>query len=101
MRKVALAVFLGAAVLPTASFAQSQDGIIQRMLHGSRAREALIRRMINESRASYRGTCPCPYDLSADGTECGKRSAYNLGERIKCYPSDLCRREIRAYTRGK
>lgn len=33
--------------------------------------------IIQESIATYPGTCPCPYNIARNGTRCGRRSAYS------------------------
>jgi len=33
--------------------------------------------IINDSIAAYDGPCPCPYNIAAGGSQCGKRSAYS------------------------
>ena len=47
--------------------------------------------MIAESIASYRGNCPCPYFSAADGSSCGRRSAYSKrgGTSPLCYQTDI------------
>ena len=87
MRNLALAVFAAVIAFPSIGFAQS--------------REVVIKSIINESRASYRGACPCPYDMARDGSECGRRSAYDKAGGIKCFPRDVTEAEIRAYRRGR
>jgi hypothetical protein len=57
--------------------------------------------MIQESIASYRGTCPCPYNRAANGSSCGKRSAYSRpgGASPLCYPDDISQPMIDQYRR--
>ena len=52
---------------------------------------AAKRKMIAESIASYRGNCPCPYNTAANGSSCGKRSAYSKpgGAEPLCYETDI------------
>ena len=52
---------------------------------------AAKRKMIAESITSYRGNCPCPYNTAANGSSCGKRSAYNKpgGAEPLCYETDI------------
>ena len=47
--------------------------------------------LIQQSIASYRGSCPCPYNLDRAGRRCGARSAYSKpgGDAPLCYPSDV------------
>ncbi len=48
-------------------------------------------RMIQESIASYSGSCPCPYNSARNGSQCGGRSAYSKpgGASPLCYPKDI------------
>ena len=43
--------------------------------------------MIQESISSYHGSCPCPYNFAANGSQCGRRSAYSRpgGASPLCY----------------
>ena len=52
---------------------------------------AAKRKMIAESISSYRGNCPCPYNTAANGSNCGKRSAYSKpgGAEPLCYENDI------------
>jgi hypothetical protein len=47
--------------------------------------------IIQESISSYPGTCPCPYNITRNGSRCGRRSAYSRpgGYSPLCYPSDV------------
>lgn len=49
------------------------------------------RKMIDESIAKYSGNCPCPYNSAANGSVCGRRSAYNRpgGAAPVCYEADI------------
>jgi hypothetical protein len=53
--------------------------------------EELRQQMIAESIAGYKGSCPCPYSVASDGSECGGRSAYSRtgGAEPLCHPSDI------------
>ena len=59
--------------------------------------------MIQESIASYRGNCPCPYSRAANGSSCGKRSAYSRpgGASLLCYPDDISQQMIEQYRRRR
>lgn len=48
-------------------------------------------RIIQESIASYPGTCPCPYSTMRNGHRCGGRSAYSRpgGRSPLCFPQDV------------
>ena len=49
------------------------------------------RKMITESISSYSGNCACPYNSAANGSSCGKRSAYSKpgGAAPLCYETDI------------
>ncbi|MBM7851465.1 hypothetical protein JOD31_001690 [Methylopila capsulata] len=58
--------------------------------------------IVQESRASYSGSCGCPDDRDRGGRRCGGRSAYSRagGRSLFCYPEDvpaamIARREAR------
>ncbi len=55
--------------------------------------------LIGESRASYAGSCPCPYDTDRAGRRCGKRSAYSRpgGAAPLCYDKDVTKEMVDAY----
>ncbi len=66
-----------------------------RGLSDDEIRQFLIQRSI----ASYAGNCPCPYNRAANGSRCGKRSAYSRpgGARPLCYPSDVTDAMVERY----
>jgi hypothetical protein len=47
--------------------------------------------IIQESIASYPGNCPCPYNRAANGSKCGKRSAWSKagGYSPICYEEEV------------
>lgn len=47
--------------------------------------------LIQQSIASYRGNCPCPYNVDRAGRHCGARSAYSKlgGAAVLCYSGDV------------
>lgn len=49
------------------------------------------RKMITQSISSYSGNCACPYNSAANGSSCGKRSAYSKpgGAAPLCYETDI------------
>jgi SH3-like domain-containing protein len=51
----------------------------------------IIARIIEESIASYLGSCPCPYNTDRGGRRCGKRSAYSRpgGYDPICFAGDV------------
>ena len=67
---------------------------------GPRLSDAQIRkRLIVESRESYDGNCPCPYDTDAIGRRCGGRSAWSRegGYAPLCYARDVSDDAVRDY----
>ena len=55
--------------------------------------------IINQSIASYRGNCPCPYNLDRAGHRCGARSAYSRqgGASPICYAKDVTQKMVDDY----
>ena len=55
--------------------------------------------IIQNSRASYPGNCPCPYSITVSGSKCGKRSAYSKpgGYAPICYPENVTPAMISSY----
>ena len=55
--------------------------------------------LIQQSIASYRGNCPCPYNVDRAGRRCGARSAYSRpnGASPLCYPSDVSEETVSKY----
>lgn len=55
--------------------------------------------IIKESIASYRGTCPCPYNTDRAGRRCGARSAYSRpgGASPLCYEKDVSQKMVDDY----
>ena len=55
--------------------------------------------IINESIASYRGSCPCPYNTDRAGRSCGRRSAYSRpgGATPICYAKDVTQKMVDDY----
>jgi hypothetical protein len=71
---------------------------------GASARDsdsAIKQRIIKQSIESYPGNCPCPYNSAANGSRCGKRSAWNRagGYSPKCFESDVTAADVAAYRR--
>ena len=70
------------------------------VLSGCSSADSDIRdRMIQESVASYSGSCACPWNRASNGSRCGKRSAYSRpgGASPLCYASDISDAEINRY----
>jgi len=62
--------------------------------------DAQIRQgLIRQSIASYRGSCPCPYNTDRAGRSCGARSAYSRpeGSAPLCYERDVTQKMIDEY----
>jgi hypothetical protein len=55
--------------------------------------------VIRDSVSSFPGSCACPYTKAANGSECGKGSAWNTaGEYAPlCYPTDVDKDALKAY----
>lgn len=55
--------------------------------------------IIKESIASYRGNCPCPYNVDRAGRRCGARSAYSRpgGASPICYDKDVTQKMVDDY----
>ena len=55
--------------------------------------------MIAQSLASYRGSCPCPYNVDRAGRQCGRRSAYSRpgGASPLCYARDVTQKMVDDY----
>jgi len=58
--------------------------------------------IIAESIASYRGNCPCPYNIDRAGHRCGARSAYSRpgGASPICYARDVTQKMVDDYRNG-
>src|SRR5262249_33778500 len=58
--------------------------------------------IIAQSIASYRGPCPCPYNVMRNGQACGGRSAYSRpgGASPICYPEQVTQSMIERYRAG-
>ena len=59
--------------------------------------------LIQQSIASYPGTCACPYNRARNGSRCGKRSAYSKpgGYSPLCYRYDISDEMVRKYKKKK
>ena len=60
---------------------------------------AIRQLIINDSIAAYDGPCPCPYNVAADGKECGARSAYARpgGAAPLCFSEQVTDAMVEAY----
>jgi hypothetical protein len=57
--------------------------------------------IIQQSIQNYSGNCPCPYNVTRNGSMCGRRSAYSRagGYAPICYPNDVTPDMIKRYKR--
>ena len=55
--------------------------------------------IIKDSIATYRGSCPCPYNVDRAGRRCGARSAYSRpgGASPICYEKDVTQKMVVDY----
>ena len=53
--------------------------------------EQIKKIIIQQSIGNYSGNCPCPYNVTRNGSVCGRRSAYSRagGYAPICYPNDV------------
>jgi len=60
---------------------------------------SIKRELMQQSIASYPGSCPCPYNTDRRGYSCGRRSAYSRpgGYAPLCYESDVTDEMITTY----
>lgn len=58
---------------------------------GAPTDEEIKNLIIQESLNAYPGNCPCPYNRAANGSKCGKRSAWSKagGYTPICYPEEV------------
>ncbi|MBB4123974.1 peptidoglycan-binding domain-containing protein [Martelella radicis] len=56
-------------------------------------------RMIQQSIASYSGSCPCPFNRASNGSRCGGRSAYSRpgGSAPYCFHGDISDEAVERY----
>src|SRR5689334_25344945 len=59
--------------------------------------QQIRQKIIRESIAQYRGSCPCPYNVDRAGRSCGRRSAYSRpgGQQPLCYEKDVTDEMVR------
>ena len=65
----------------------------------SKTDDEIKQAIINQSIASYRGSCPCPYNTDRAGHKCGARSAYSRpgGASPVCYATDVTQKMVDDY----
>jgi hypothetical protein len=68
---------------------------------GNLSEEQIKKQIIQQSIASYSGSCPCPYSVARNGSSCGARSAYSKpgGYDPICYPRDITPSMVQDYRR--
>lgn len=61
--------------------------------------DEIRQRIIQQSIASYSGSCPCPNNRARNGSRCGKRSAWSKpgGASPLCYPRDVSDGMVKRY----
>jgi hypothetical protein len=86
-------VMLAFSALGCGDISSSQDD--ERVLSDDEVRQVLIEASIE----AYEDNCPCPYNLAADGSQCGKRSAYDRtgGAEPLCFAADVSAALVRDY----
>jgi hypothetical protein len=98
---MSLALEASRPVLPAAHaqpVRSARHGAKQQPAHVSSDAE-IVRKIIEESIASYPGNCPCPYNVARNGSRCGGRSAYSreAGEAPLCYARDVTSEMVTAW----
>lgn len=89
MKNAILALFL---ITSVSSFADSKADL-------EKAKKQMIQQSIN----SYSGSCPCPYNVTRNGSSCGRRSAYSRpgGAAPLCYPYDISDQEAKEFLKKR
>ncbi|TCV98217.1 hypothetical protein [Biostraticola tofi] len=88
-RSLSLAIALGLG-LGSSTYAASTSS-----LSNNRIKQLIIQQSI----AAYSGNCPCPYSTAANGSRCGKRSAWSRpgGEEPICFKDDVTEEMIKEW----
>jgi hypothetical protein len=88
LRSLSLAAIATITLFAPQAYAATDDQI----------RQAIIQQSI----ASYSGSCPCPYNVARNGSSCGRRSAYSRpgGASPMCYPTDVPQSAVEQYKRS-
>lgn len=88
-RGLILAIF--AILLSTTSLAKAPASAL--------SDQQIAELLIQQSIRRYPGNCPCPYNSTANGRACGKRSAYSRpgGQAPLCYVEDITPAMIQRY----
>ena len=84
------------AVVLTAALLSTVSAIAQT---GSLTDEQIRQRIIQESMASYSGSCPCPFNVDRAGRSCGGRSAGSKagGASPICYANEISDEQVGQY----
>lgn len=85
---------LAAVLLITVSTAWTADR--------DKSTEQIKQAIIRESISSYPGPCACPYNVTRNGSRCGRRSAYSKpgGYAPLCYPQDVSDAMVEKYRKN-
>ena len=61
--------------------------------------DSIKQQIIDESIASYPGTCACPYNRARNGSSCGRRSAWSRagGYAPLCYKKEVTKEMVSAW----
>lgn len=93
--------WVAARYLSTSKVAASKPKPPQQTLVSANtlSRGEVVKRIIAQSIRSYSGNCPCPYNTTKRGRQCGGRSAYSRpgGASPLCYPNDVTNRMVSQY----
>jgi hypothetical protein len=67
--------------------------------HKTMAEYAVVAFLMAASVFGYTGNCACPHYTAANGSRCGKRSAYDKpnGAKPLCYPTDVTPQMLNAF----
>jgi hypothetical protein len=60
----------------------------------SSLKSGTVVKLIGATQHAYRGECPCPYNLDADGRSCGDKNMWSMGKGARstplvCYTADI------------
>lgn len=63
--------------------------------------DQIRQKLIEQSIASYSGTCACPFNVARNGSRCGGRSAWSRpgGAAPLCFPDDVTDKMVADYRR--
>ena len=83
------------------SFIRHNPSYSKQTFSQSQTNDKIKKMIILDSIAAYPKKCPCPYNVTKNGSRCEKRSAYSKpgGEAPICYPIDVTLKMIEDYKR--